>query len=114
MARQREREPVESASPATVHGSAGHVEVDARGNSVWRWRKQTPLDSTTIFLKRLDNDALALESSANRPQPDFDKAKAGPGKAKVDARKASAAPDRRHGPRQPVNSGGGFDPYNNT
>lgn len=48
--------------------SEGHVEFDSRGNSVWRW-KNAGADSTSIVLKRLDNDALQLEPTQSVPLP---------------------------------------------
>ena len=106
MVTRRDSKLHEPVSPTTVHGSAGHVEVDARGNSVWHWTKQSPLDSTTILLQRLENDALEIESSAKLPQPEV--AAEDDGRKRVlgrkDARKARGHKD----------IGGGFDPYNNT
>ena len=52
--------------PTTRH-RAGRVIQDARGNNVWQWNGQTgvfELDSTTIMLKRLDNEDLALAETA--------------------------------------------------
>jgi hypothetical protein len=46
--------------------SAGRVEFDSRGNSVWRWARDV-LDSTSILLKRLDNTDLSLEQTAKLP-----------------------------------------------
>lgn len=46
--------------------AAGQVEFDSRGNSVWRW-KSDGNDSTSILLKRLENDSLALEPTQTVP-----------------------------------------------
>jgi hypothetical protein len=44
----------------------GRVEVDSRGHNVWRWSRETN-DSTSVVLKRLDNDDLALEPTQRVP-----------------------------------------------
>ena len=52
--------------PTTRH-SGGRVVQDDRGNNVWDWNGQTgvlELDSTTILLKRLENEDLALAETA--------------------------------------------------
>lgn len=94
--------------------SAGHVEFDSRGNSVWRWNSAGGTDSTSILLKRLDNDALQLEPTRSVPVP-------GGGKPR-----AAAAPRRGSGgtpagngelsieTTHKVNVGGGFNPYDNS
>jgi hypothetical protein len=46
--------------------AAGHVEFDSRGNSVWRW-KSDGNESTSILLKRLENDSLQLEPTQTVP-----------------------------------------------
>ncbi len=80
---------------------AGHVEFDSRGNSIWCWNSE-PGDSTSILLRRLENDSLALE--ATRPVP-----------ALRARSKAAKRVKEAEGPdmlslEEPA--GGGFDPYN--
>jgi hypothetical protein len=112
MVRQPDSKATERDTAATVHGAAGHVEVDARGNSVWRWSEQGPLDTTSILLKRLENDALELEATRKAEQPGI----------AARPKNASAPSKRRRGTgpedwtveRGHKDSGGGFDPYNNT
>jgi hypothetical protein len=94
--------------------SAGHVEVDSRGRNVWQWNDaRIDIDSTTILLKRLDNDALELEPTQSVPIAQR-------------SRPVSTAKGNIEGARTPVNEdrewslsesmrmdmGGGFDPYN--
>ena len=45
---------------------AGKVEVDSRGNSVWRWARDV-IESTSVLLKRLENKDLALEPTQKVP-----------------------------------------------
>ena len=40
----------------TDHGAAGGIEVDSKGNRVWRWARDV-LDSTSVLLKRLEKSA---------------------------------------------------------
>jgi hypothetical protein len=105
----------------TRDSAAGRVERDADGNAVWRWRQSGALDSTTILLKRLENDALALEPTARLARPAAEGSGRPPrsdpappargnsgstrdGQARREARPADA--------RTAARSGGGFDPYN--
>lgn len=83
--------------------SAGRVVFDSRGNSVWRWENEQD-ESTSILLKRLENDDLALEPT--RPVPILGKrnADAKPSKQGHEADRKSAIQDKQQG--------GGFDPYN--
>jgi hypothetical protein len=87
--------------------AAGRVVVDSRGRNIWQW-KDSQIDSTSILLKRLDNDALQLEPTRRVPIP------------KKLAKAAQGGRDSRGG-QQPGLSisetinykvGGGFDPYN--
>ena len=89
----------------TDHGSVGRVEVDSRGNSVWRWARDA-LDSTSILLKRLENKRLSLESTQKIPVA----RDATPAKSAPRQRTALRLADSRGGDRG--SSGGGFDPYN--
>ena len=56
--------------------AVGHVVVDSRGRNVWQWDDEQ-LDSTSILLKRLDNDALAIEPTRRVPIHKADGAKTG-------------------------------------
>lgn len=119
----------------------GRVTVDQRGHSVWQWEGMDT-DSTSLLLKRLENDALELEPTRSVPTPGG----TGP-TARGAARDAPSGGDRPDGvrgtssaraagtrrtrPRRAaapaqadegiqleatlsVRYGGGFDPYDNT
>jgi hypothetical protein len=45
----------------------GRVEVDSRGRNVWRWNSNGENESTSVLLKRLDNEELALEPTQKVP-----------------------------------------------
>jgi hypothetical protein len=85
----------------TQGNAAGRVEFDSRGNSVWRWNAQgkDKLDSTSILIKRLENDALELEPTRS---------------VRVRAGKSVKAPRRADLAVEDdaPDVGGGFDPYN--
>lgn len=90
---------------STRDSAAGRVETDSRGNTVWRWASSGSLDSTTHLLKRLDNEALALEPTRRlaRMQP------AAAAKQPTSERRASGRPRRFDEPVR--DAGGGFNPY---
>ena len=97
----------------TDHGSVGRVEVDSRGNSVWRWeREDGEDDSTSILLKRLENQDLALEPTQKvpvaRPVKPGAKPAAKPGAKQGDKPRHELGLDEPAGP----DAAGGFDPYN--
>jgi hypothetical protein len=88
---------------------AGRIVIDNRGRNVWQW-KDVQIDSTSIVLKRLENDALQLEPTRNVPIP-----------KKVAKHKAATAEHGSASYERPGLSisatlsykvGGGFDPYN--
>ena len=54
--------------PDPASGAAGHVTIDSRGHNVWQWNDDQ-LDSTTMMLASLENDALALEPTRTLEQP---------------------------------------------
>lgn len=100
---------------------AGAVVVDGRGRNVWQW-KDEQLDSTSVVLKRLENEALELE-----PTRKVKKIEAGEEKSRASdprgSRDAKRTPDARakRGPEPDLSytadidsadTGGGFDPYN--
>jgi hypothetical protein len=88
---------------------AGRVEFDSRGNSVWRWARDV-LDSTSILLKRLENNDLALEPTQKVPVVGSKKVSK-PGNSdptKAARRNPLAIADDEDGRDQ----GGGFNPYN--
>lgn len=90
--------------------SAGHVEVDSRGRNVWQWNDaRIDIDSTTILLKRLDNDALALEPTQSVPIP-----KQSGAAAKRAARRASQDDEWSLSESVRIDVGGSFDPYNSS
>jgi hypothetical protein len=125
MGRPLDKDVSEPEAPADDR--PGRVEFDSRGNSVWRWARDV-LDSTSLMLKRLDNEDLALEPTQKVPvvRSDADKvrghgAKAGappaPGRRTVPVASGRPAKPAPRGPELDVeggsrNSGGGFDPYN--
>jgi hypothetical protein len=92
-------------SLTTDHGAAGGMEVDSKGNRVWRWARGV-LDSTSVLLKRLENKDLALDPTAKVPimrgAKDSQK-KPGPAPVALSMAPEPGSRDR----------GGGFDPYNN-
>ena len=111
-----------------AHSEAGGVVTDDRGRNVWQW-KDEQIDSTSIVLKRLENEALELEPTRKVPIA----GKAASGKEVADrAGRGNAAPSARGGEprRRPAaersrdeadlslsetidyDAGGGFDPYN--
>lgn len=95
--------------PVTGGNGAGRVEVDSRGRNVWHWEDEQ-IDSTTILLKRLDNDALQLESTGNGRVGQ-------PAKEPGDDRKhrsRSGAEDLLVSDTLSVPLSGGFDPYNHS
>jgi hypothetical protein len=78
----------------------GRVELDSRGNSVWRWDDEQG-ESTTSLVKRLENDELELEPT--RP------ARAAGGRSEGRSAASSGGADEAPGLDDKV---GGFDPYN--
>lgn len=114
MAKPAEDDTRTSAAVTTDHGAAGGIEVDRQGNRVWRWAREV-LDSTSILLKRLENQDLALEPTQKVPVVPATRQAAAPGAPKADAKPAkrkerielSVAPEP--GGRDGL---GGFDPYN--
>jgi hypothetical protein len=93
---------------------AGKVEFDSRGNSVWRWAKDV-LENTSVLLKRLDNQDLALEPTQKvpvvrgaEPPPKGSKPQAGGSREPADAKSAHPTMPRE----RRRDGGGGFDPYN--
>ena len=118
----------------------GRITVDGRGRNIWKWENEH--DSTSILLKQLENDALALEPTRNLRRPDVG-AEAGqtperptgaagkePGPRDSTGRDARGRiqqyPDRSgtrardgKGPKRSAGKpsgprrSGGFDPYNN-
>jgi hypothetical protein len=113
MAGPAEDDDTRTSAVTTDHGAAGRIEVDRQGNRVWRWARDM-IDSTSILLKRLENQDLALEPT--RKVPVVPGAKSAASRAahrdsKTSKRKErvelSMAPEA--GRRDRV---GGFDPYN--
>ncbi len=124
----------ETTAATAVKERPGRVEVDARGRNVWRWNSNGENESTSVLLKRLDNEALALEPTQKVPL--MKKPPAGTAAAvKQASGGAAAAPSsakpavklptsRAHAkgakPKRPAfaverndpKKGGGFDPYN--
>jgi hypothetical protein len=101
---------------------AGGVVVDLRGRNVWQW-KDEQLDSTSVVLQRLENDALELEPSrkVKKVGPGKESSRSGDARGSRDTKRSSDAPSKRR-PEPGLNfttevggrdEGGGFDPYNN-
>lgn len=87
--------------------AAGRVVVDSRGRNIWQW-KDAEVDSTSILLKRLENDALQLEPTLNVPIPKKLAKTASSGKASQSGGKSAL----RVSETINYKVGGGFDPYN--
>jgi type II secretory pathway component PulC len=113
--------------PVTQNPDGGVV-VDNRGRNVWQW-KDEQLDSTSIVLKRLENDALQLEptrrvkklaekeAQRSGAERKGDPRRAGdamrPGDARVKGAKAERnEPGLNLSTKIDYKAGGGFDPYN--
>jgi hypothetical protein len=109
MAQPKDIESVTPEQPASEE-PAGRVEFDSRGNSVWRWARDV-LDSTSILLKRLENQDLSLEPTRTVPALGSKKpAKPGTTSDPTKTRKSNplSLADDEGGRDQ----GGGFNPYN--
>lgn len=111
--------------------AAGRVVNDGRGRNVWQW-KDAEIDSTSLVLKRLENDALELEPTRKVPvqKPGAQDVRRAAGRARSGApdrgsaeqaappRDASRYPERPARVRLSIDEpdsrgpGGGFDPYN--
>lgn len=122
MAKRGQDDTRTSAAVTTDHGAAGRIEVDRQGNRVWRWAREV-LDSTSILLKRLENQDLALEPTqkvqvvpaATKPAPAARTSKGGAKPAKDDSKPAKRKePVQLSVAREPGerDTAGGFDPYN--
>jgi hypothetical protein len=109
----------------TRDSTAGRVETDARGRNVWRWKKTGASDSTSVLLKRLDNDALQLEPTGRVRRPGSPEPKQrtaplakGAHDARSDARAGAAGRSHVSASAHPKptrgKGGGGFDPYNSS
>ena len=108
MAQPKDIETATPEQPASEE-PAGRVEFDSRGNSVWRWARDV-LDSTSILLKRLENNDLSLEPTQKVPVVGRTKVSK-PGNAdptKTTRRNPLSIADDEGGRDQ----GGGFNPYN--
>jgi hypothetical protein len=111
---QQNEDPNEGVDP-TTREPAGRVEVDSRGNNVWRWARDV-LENTSVLLKRLENKDLALEPT--QKVPIVRDGVREPNKT-AGARAASARPEQKKPAKHPAleherprDTEGGFDPYN--
>lgn len=93
--------------PVTGGNKSGRVEIDNRGRNVWHW-DDAQIDSTSILLKRLDNDALELEPTRSVPIPK------GAKRARAKRGSASGDVDLNYTETLNVKASGGFDPYNHS
>lgn len=92
-----------SAEPTEQPSSPGRVVFDSRGNPIWEWNTAAG-DSTSILLKQLENDELALEPT-RRFQSIGERARRAPKPQKPVEKGESIE-------LEPEVSGKGFDPYN--
>lgn len=90
---------------------AGGVVVDSRGRNVWEW-KDEQLDSTSVVLQRLENNALELESTRKVPVAKDAKAAPKDPKPQKDAKRPRSGARDTLSATFDVDEGGGFDPYN--
>jgi hypothetical protein len=128
MGRVHDKDPEQAApapaEPAPAPEPAGRVEVDNRGRNVWRWARDV-IESTSVLLKRLENNDLALEPTQKvpivrgpDPAPKGSKPGAKPVASKPGAAKSASSETAARHPAPPPGrgsssgSGGGFDPYN--
>lgn len=100
---------------------AGEVTVDDRGRNVWKW-KDTDAEhaSTTVLLKKLDNDALGMadtqmwQSEQKQKKPERDTS-AAPRDLSIEStgqgRRLSRGPKQRNKFGKSTDQGGGFNPY---
>lgn len=111
MAQPKDKKP-DTPAPPTGDEPAGRVEFDSRGNSVWRWAREA-LDNTSILLKRLENNELAIEPTRKVPIMRDGKGAGKPGKPGKHEKKLARGGRDPSGSAEPdSDSGGGFDPYN--
>ncbi|HET7131510.1 MAG TPA: hypothetical protein VFJ95_04645 [Gammaproteobacteria bacterium] len=113
MARPADDDDTRTSAVTTDHGSAGGIEVDRQGNRVWRWARDM-IDSTSILLKRLENQDLALEPTQKVPvvpgaQPATPRAANRDSKSAKRKERIELSMAREEGGRH---GAGGFDPYN--
>lgn len=109
---------------------AGRVKTDARGNSIWEWKdSDAGSGNTSILLKRLDNDELALaetrklealQESNQKPSQDLDQdqdaVRTDDAEPKAPASKCKRAeavksPGGANKFGKKTDGGGGFNPY---
>jgi hypothetical protein len=92
---------------------AGGVVVDSRGRNVWQW-KDEQLDSTSVVLKRLENEALELEATrkVKVANPENDSKSQKDPKPQQDAKRERRAARETLSATFEVDKSGGFDPYN--
>jgi hypothetical protein len=112
----------------------GRVEVDSRGRNVWRWNSNGENESTSVLLKRLDNEELALEptqkvplmkkpvagtaaavkqaAAGGRAAPSAPQPAAKSPASRADAKAAKPKRPALAVERSDPKKGGGFDPYN--
>lgn len=130
MGSPSDKKPAEASEATAKNNRPGRVEVDARGRNVWRWNTNGEGDSTSVLLKRLDNDALALEPTQKvqklKKPGEAPAVPAKPGaKSAAPAGKPSSAAAGKPAPKAKSaqggfaierqsheKGGGGFDPYN--
>jgi hypothetical protein len=104
MAHEDEQRAGEGSDSGKIKSPAGRVEIDSRGNSVWRWARDI-IESTSVLLKRLENHDLALEPTQKVPIASAKKKAPGKSDRRGATSLSVAEPTDR-------DSGGGFDPYN--
>jgi hypothetical protein len=117
-AHDKDVERVEPPTTEPAREPPGKVVVDGRGHNVWQWAKDV-IESTSVLLKRLENQDLALEPTRKVPivSEKYAGSKAAkPGDSKM---KAAKETDSKSAALHPAlqrerarDGGGGFDPYN--
>lgn len=108
-------QPTKKPEIATGAKAGGGVDRDSRGHNVWRW-KQAGADSTSIVLKRLENDELHLEPTQSVPIPrrsDADRRRLGHGAAATSGDTSADTNELSVEQTRSVKRGG-FNPYDHS
>lgn len=107
MGTQKSKRPAEV--PSGQPSAPGRVVFDSRGNPVWEWNTDAG-DSTSVLLKQLENDDLALEPTRSFRSPHCAPAKSG--RSNAERPRRTNADERQPFGLENEGPGKGFDPYN--